>query len=118
MVDQLANTVAGSHVYSAIGSYTVGVCVADGMAATGCDALLVLVECSPGDVNGIGGITNDDLVALVRYLYGEPAPCPEQTGDGVVDAADLAEEVVLVWTWGAPPPPAAHFRLQRGSVGG
>ncbi len=105
VVNQQAQTVGASHVFAAIGTYPVEVCVTDGGGASGCDALTAFVDCAPGDVDGHGGIVAADLPALVAHLLGTPSPCPDVTGDGAVDAADLAAEAVLVWQWQVPPPP-------------
>ncbi len=46
------------------------------------------------DVDGNGAIETADLVALVGHLWGGTAVCPDLTGDGETDAADLAAWIV------------------------
>jgi hypothetical protein len=104
-VDEVAGTIAANHVYQALGQLTVEVCASDNHGLTGCDAFLASVGCAAGNVDGLGLVDGDDVVALVGHLLGTPAPCPDVNGDGQVDAADLAAEAILIWEWQLPPPP-------------
>ncbi len=109
LVDDVSQTVTGSHLYQGLGQRTANVCVADGHGSPGCDSFVVTVECALGDVDGLGTIDGQDLVALAAHLFGTAEPCPDVNTDGLIDAADLAAEVILVDQWYVPPPPTASW---------
>jgi hypothetical protein len=69
--------------------------VHDPHGATDVATVRITVAPKPGDVDGDGAVTVDDLLALVAHLFGAPAPYADVTGDGTTDAADLTAELEL-----------------------
>ncbi len=98
VVDQAANTVAGSHVYADQGSFTVTVSVDDGDGGVGSDTFTVTVSnvaptlavlvADPTSIDE-AGIVADDLVSFTDPGAENAHTASIDWGDGTVEAGDV-----------------------------
>ena len=121
-VNQAANTVAGTHSYTAAGLYTVRLCVTDDDGGTGCDTFVVTVTAPPVlpvltvvDNSIEEPATGQRNVTITVRLAGattQPVTVSYRTIDGTAKAGPIAPDADYITTTGSVIFPASAATLQ------